>query len=218
MHPSRNAPVHAARLAAHQRGQFTQTRAVQDHVHVQPLRIHEPAALQPERSQPLRRTVRPRRLRFAIHLPRASHRTRRRNIQIRLRQIEDRFLVAKLEVNPAVANLYRRSVAQHGPIHERGEVPPAPLRRRPGFRQIDTRAFQPDGGNHETPAQQRPDARRDFHAAALHLLDVDDGLPSNRRIFVNRHLVHREARALEQAEMHALQFHSTSQRSSDRSL
>ena len=88
-------------------------------------------------------------------VPRVAARSGRRDIEVGLHQVEDRFGIAEFEVDTAVAHVNGRRGAHHRAIHKGEEIPVAGI----GLRQIDVRAFQADGVDDEAAAQQRPDAR-----------------------------------------------------------
>ncbi len=194
--------MYAAGLAAHEGRDFAQPGAVELDIQIDALRRHEPAPLHGEGTEALRGTVGAGQFGGTGDPPPAPARTGRRDVQIRLGEVEHRFHVAELEVDAAVAQAAVANVdggggAQNRRVHQRREVPAAPLGGRAGLGEVDAGAFQPDGSNHELAAEKRPETGRDIHAVHVgHGLDADGG------VLVNHHVLHREPGTFEQTEPH----------------
>ena len=149
----RNGAVHASGLALEQSAEFAQPGAIELQIEINPFRRRKPVALERECAQPLRRAVCARRLGVKRNLPASAASSRREDVEIGLHQVEDRLGIADFEIDAAVAHVNGRRGAHRRAIHNLLEIPVARFR----LHQIDVRACQPDGIDHEAapPAMTR---------------------------------------------------------------
>src|SRR4051812_11743982 len=121
MQPRGEGTVDTRVLTAHQRGDLTERGTFDLQVEIAAAGVRIPAALEAETAEPLRGAVRARGPCGDVDLPIAG--AGGRDVEVRLRQVEDTLGVAEFEVNAAVADLDGRGGAHHRRIHDGGEVP-----------------------------------------------------------------------------------------------
>src|SRR5947207_1445705 len=135
MQARRDDAMNAGVLAAHQRNDLADGILFDAQIEIEllavpaPLRFHTPEAA--------RRTVGARRFSSEAYFPLPRFAGRGRDVQVRIRHVEDGFGIAEFEIQPP-QNVYRRESRQEVPVHERFEIPAAPL----GLGQVDAGVFQ----------------------------------------------------------------------------
>ena len=214
MHAPGNGSMNPGVEAVQQRHDLTDLAFFQTHIQIQPACAGlRPAAARAELAESVRRLVGARRFAVELHVPLRRTAGWRRDIQVRIGQIEDGLGVAEFEIDASGAHVQFRNGADHRPVQQRLEVPAAWLGRAAGLGQVDAGVIQPDGCEFQVPAENGGEPRHGFQGS-----HISDRLDADGGVLVDYHVIDREARPGEQAEVDGAQLDLPAQRAFERRL